>query len=167
MIKYGLIRDRAFFDWLEANRGGLLDREAGVLAKLIPDLNELGLEIEPFGGNTFVVKSVPTILSNREVKPLIVEIVEKMMAVAPELHEVDDRSQVFFMRNRDDQKLLDFTFEIDKASKTSRADLKTINKEIETLSRNITGSRFKFFTEKEIENYYYREKFRLSQENKC
>ncbi|MBL7471312.1 carboxypeptidase-like regulatory domain-containing protein [Robertkochia sediminum] len=75
------------------------------------------------------------------------EIVEKMMAAAPDLHVLNDRSQTFFMRNRDDQKLLDFTFEIDKASKTSRSDLKTINKEIETLSKNITGSKFRFFTE--------------------
>ena len=56
-------------------------REAGVLEKLIPDLAELGLEIEPFGGNTFVVKSVPPLLAEREVKPLIVEIVEKMVEI--------------------------------------------------------------------------------------
>ena len=31
-------------------------REAGVLAEILPDLKELGLEVEPFGGNTFVVK---------------------------------------------------------------------------------------------------------------
>jgi DNA mismatch repair protein MutL len=53
-------------------------REAEILEKLIPDLNELGLEIEPFGGNTFVVKSVPALLENKEVKPLVMEIVEKM-----------------------------------------------------------------------------------------
>ncbi len=40
-------------------------REAGVLEKLIPDLAELGLDIEPFGGNTFVVKSVPPLLAER------------------------------------------------------------------------------------------------------
>jgi len=56
-------------------------REAGVLEKLIPDLAELGLEIEPFGGNTFLVKSVPPLLAEREVKPLLVEIVEKIVEV--------------------------------------------------------------------------------------
>ena len=40
-------------------------REAKILEKLIPDLNELGLEIEPFGGDTFVVKSVPALLKNK------------------------------------------------------------------------------------------------------
>jgi len=56
-------------------------REAAVLEKLIPDLADLGLEIEPFGGNTFLVKSVPPLLAEREVKPLLVEIVEKIVAV--------------------------------------------------------------------------------------
>ncbi|MBW2193852.1 MAG: DNA mismatch repair endonuclease MutL [Deltaproteobacteria bacterium] len=56
-------------------------REAQILEKLIPDLNALGLEIEPFGGNTFVVKSVPALLANREISPLVVEIVEKMAEI--------------------------------------------------------------------------------------
>ena len=56
-------------------------REAGVLEKLIPDLAELGLDIEPFGGNTFLVKSVPPLLAEREVKPLLVEIVEKIVEI--------------------------------------------------------------------------------------
>ncbi|MGB2929586.1 MAG: hypothetical protein WBB70_11805, partial [Desulfobacterales bacterium] len=56
-------------------------REAKILERLIPDLNELGLEIEPFGGNTFVVKSVPSLLDNKEVKPLVMEIVEKMAQI--------------------------------------------------------------------------------------
>jgi len=53
-------------------------REAGVLEKLIPQLSELGLEIEPFGGNTFVVKAVPVLLAGREIKPVLIEIVEKI-----------------------------------------------------------------------------------------
>jgi DNA mismatch repair protein MutL len=56
-------------------------REAGILEKLIEDFNQLGLEVEPFGGNTFVVKSVPALLSGREITPLIMEIVEKLAAI--------------------------------------------------------------------------------------
>jgi DNA mismatch repair protein MutL len=56
-------------------------REAGVLEKLMPDLAELGLDIEPFGGNTFLVKSVPPLLAQREVKPLLIEIIEKMAEI--------------------------------------------------------------------------------------
>ncbi len=35
VIKYGLIRDAAFFDWLEANMPGLLDREPKALSEAI------------------------------------------------------------------------------------------------------------------------------------
>jgi len=49
-------------------------REAQVLETLLPALREVGLEAEPFGGNTVVVKSVPAVLAGRELRPLIVEI---------------------------------------------------------------------------------------------
>jgi DNA mismatch repair protein MutL len=37
--------------------------------------------IEPFGGNTFVIKSVPSFLTGRDVKPLIIEITENLTTV--------------------------------------------------------------------------------------
>ena len=55
-------------------------REAQVLETLLPALREVGLEAEPFGGNTVVVKSVPAVLSGRELRPLIVEIAEAAAA---------------------------------------------------------------------------------------
>jgi len=71
-------------------------REAGVLTKILPELAELGLEVEPFGGNTFVVKAVPVLLVEREVKPLIIEIVEKIVEVgtAPGLAEALDKCRM-------------------------------------------------------------------------
>jgi len=71
-------------------------REAGILEKIIPDLKELGLEIEPFGGNTFVVKAVPVLLAEREVKPVIIEIVEKIVEIgsAPGLAEALDKCRM-------------------------------------------------------------------------
>ena len=51
--------------------------EAAVLEKLIPGLADVGLEVEPFGGNTFVVKSVPALISDREAGPLILDMIEK------------------------------------------------------------------------------------------
>jgi DNA mismatch repair protein MutL len=71
-------------------------REAGVLEKIMPDLRELGIEIEPFGGNTFVVKSLPVLLADREVKPLILEIVEKIVEIGsgPGLAEVLDQCRM-------------------------------------------------------------------------
>ncbi|MBW2607131.1 MAG: DNA mismatch repair endonuclease MutL [Deltaproteobacteria bacterium] len=66
--------------------------EAEMLAGLIPEFEKFGLEIEHFGENTFVVKSVPGILSGRQVKPLIMEIVEKMIKTgfAPGLEKAMD-----------------------------------------------------------------------------
>ena len=55
-------------------------REAGFLEKMIPALHSTGLEIDPFGGNTFVVKAVPALLAGREVGPMIVELIEKAAA---------------------------------------------------------------------------------------
>jgi DNA mismatch repair protein MutL len=56
-------------------------REANALEKIIPDLTSFGLVIEPFGGNTFIVKSVPAFLSTREARPLIIEIAENLILV--------------------------------------------------------------------------------------
>ncbi len=53
-------------------------KEAEILDRLIPDLRELGLDIEPFGGNTFLVKAVPALIINRGIKPLIIGFVERM-----------------------------------------------------------------------------------------
>jgi DNA mismatch repair protein MutL len=53
-------------------------REAEILEQRLGDLKSLGLEIEPFGHNTFVVKAVPDLLSGQDPKPMVREIVEKM-----------------------------------------------------------------------------------------
>jgi DNA mismatch repair protein MutL len=52
--------------------------EAKILTDLIDPLDRLGFEIEHFGGNTYVVKSVPSLLANRQVGPIIFQLVEKM-----------------------------------------------------------------------------------------
>lgn len=55
----------------------LSHREAGILETLLEDLRSMGLEIEPFGGKTYMIKSVPALLAGRPIKPLVMEIVEK------------------------------------------------------------------------------------------
>jgi DNA mismatch repair protein MutL len=52
-------------------------REAEILEQMLADLKSLGLEIEPFGRNTFVIKAVPALLSAHDPKPMVREIVEK------------------------------------------------------------------------------------------
>ena len=63
-----------------------------MLDRLIPGFEKFGFEIEHFGGNTFVVKSVPDLLSGRPVKSLIMETVEKMVETgfAPGLEKTAD-----------------------------------------------------------------------------
>jgi len=52
--------------------------EAAAFEKLLPSFQTFGLEIEPFGGATFIVKSVPALLSGKALKPLLTEIAAKM-----------------------------------------------------------------------------------------
>lgn len=68
-------------------------REAAAVEQMIDDLNALGLEIEPFGGNTFVVKAVPEVLADREIKPLIADIAEAAVSIGytPGLSETIDQ----------------------------------------------------------------------------
>ncbi len=56
-------------------------READALETLLEDLRNMGIEIEPFGGRTYVIKSVPALLAGSPVKPLVLEIVEKAVDI--------------------------------------------------------------------------------------
>jgi DNA mismatch repair protein MutL len=71
-------------------------REAEILEQMLLDLKNLGLEIEPFGGTTFVIKAVPALLAGRELKPMICEMVEKTAAVghAPGLENTLDQCRM-------------------------------------------------------------------------
>jgi DNA mismatch repair protein MutL len=51
--------------------------EARILDRIRPNLARLGMEITPFGQNTFVVKAVPALLGGGETAPLIREILEQ------------------------------------------------------------------------------------------
>ncbi len=53
--------------------------ESEIIKQLICNFAKLGLEIENFGGNTFAVKSIPSLLSEREIGPIIIEIAEKVL----------------------------------------------------------------------------------------
>ncbi|VFQ43717.1 DNA mismatch repair endonuclease MutL [Desulfoluna butyratoxydans] len=54
-------------------------READALTGILEELTRFGLEVEPFGGTTFVVKSVPAMLAPDGMARLISEIAEKMV----------------------------------------------------------------------------------------
>jgi DNA mismatch repair protein MutL len=55
--------------------------QIAVMEKLIPELNSVGFEIEPFGKNTVVITSAPAFLKAEEIKPLIFDIIEKMIDI--------------------------------------------------------------------------------------
>jgi DNA mismatch repair protein MutL len=55
-------------------------READTLNQMLSSLSAMGLEIESFSGHTFAIKAVPILLADVEIKPIVLEIVEKMVA---------------------------------------------------------------------------------------
>ena len=55
--------------------------EARMLEQLIEGLNNLGLEVEPFGGTTFVVKTVPTVLGDDDVGRLVTDLAERSVEI--------------------------------------------------------------------------------------
>jgi len=67
-------------------------RETHILEKLAPELDRFGLEIEPFGGNTFVVKAVPTLLDSSGISGLVTQLVEKTaeLGVGAEMETILD-----------------------------------------------------------------------------
>ena len=52
----------------------LAPRDAAFLRESAPILEAAGLEVEPFGGDSVVLKSVPALLSHREARQLIVDL---------------------------------------------------------------------------------------------
>ncbi len=55
--------------------------EAQLLEQLVPRLSDMGLELEPFGGNTFVIKAVPAVLDDRDITGVVVEIADRASAI--------------------------------------------------------------------------------------
>jgi DNA mismatch repair protein MutL len=70
----------------------LSHREASILDTLLKDLGDIGVGIEPFGGRTYLIRSVPDILAGKPVGPLVMEIIEKVaeIGLASGLHRSVD-----------------------------------------------------------------------------
>lgn len=54
-------------------------KEADLLSEILDDLKSFGMIIEPFGRTTFVIKAVPSIIDEKEIKPVIIEILEAVL----------------------------------------------------------------------------------------
>jgi DNA mismatch repair protein MutL len=53
--------------------------EADLLTQILEDLAGYGFDIEPFGGTTFMVKSVPAIIDKKETAPFILEMIDSLI----------------------------------------------------------------------------------------
>ncbi|WP_300464675.1 DNA mismatch repair endonuclease MutL [Desulfobacula sp.] len=51
-------------------------RESDALSKIQEELTSFGFDIVPFGGSTYVIKAIPSIIDEKEAAPLIVDILE-------------------------------------------------------------------------------------------
>jgi DNA mismatch repair protein MutL len=56
----------------------LTHREASILDSLLENLRGIGLEIEHFGGTTYLIRAVPVILAEKSITPLVMEIIDKV-----------------------------------------------------------------------------------------
>lgn len=54
--------------------------EGAFMERHLQEFQKIGVDIQPFGGNTFVIKSVPALMDEKEVKPFILEIIDRAMA---------------------------------------------------------------------------------------
>ncbi|MBW1614935.1 MAG: DNA mismatch repair endonuclease MutL [Deltaproteobacteria bacterium] len=53
--------------------------ESEIIKNLIPDMLKIGLEIEPFGKNTFAIKAIPAFLAEKQTAPIIINIAEQLI----------------------------------------------------------------------------------------
>ena len=69
-------------------------REVETLKEMLPEISAMGFEIEPFGGNAFVIKAVPALLAGQAAGHIVREIVEKIadIGVAGDMTEAIDES---------------------------------------------------------------------------
>ncbi|MFH2061088.1 MAG: DNA mismatch repair endonuclease MutL [Pseudomonadota bacterium] len=54
-------------------------KEADALKGILDDLTSMGIQIEPFGGTTFVIKTIPPLIDEHEIKPMIHQILESLL----------------------------------------------------------------------------------------
>jgi DNA mismatch repair protein MutL len=73
-------------------------REAQAIETLMPHLRELGVDVEPFGGNTVVIKAVPGFLAGRDMRPLLTEMAAA--GTGPEEAPGDPQAALDFCRQR-------------------------------------------------------------------
>ncbi|MCG8615119.1 MAG: DNA mismatch repair protein MutL, partial [Desulfobacterales bacterium] len=56
----------------------LTHREADILSSVLEEMAALGVKIEPFGGSSFVIKSIPVLVEDRSIRTMILEMIEQL-----------------------------------------------------------------------------------------
>ncbi|MBF0230588.1 MAG: DNA mismatch repair endonuclease MutL [Desulfamplus sp.] len=64
-------------------------KESALLETIIPDLANVGIDIEHFGGTTFVIKSVPAIVDDKSIKQILHDIVGFMVEGDKDMNRKD------------------------------------------------------------------------------
>jgi DNA mismatch repair protein MutL len=70
-------------------------RDYAFLSSSAPILEEAGIEVEPFGGDSLVVKTVPVFLSHGEARQLIIDLLTDCAEADRELPLVERREKIF------------------------------------------------------------------------
>jgi DNA mismatch repair protein MutL len=71
-------------------------READGLLKMLPELDRLGLHVEPFGGRSFVVKAVPELIAGQSIASLIRQMAEAILSSGHSI-EADELLEAFLI----------------------------------------------------------------------
>ncbi|MDL1970575.1 MAG: DNA mismatch repair endonuclease MutL [Candidatus Desulfofervidaceae bacterium] len=66
--------------------------ETGILEEILPDLEKLGFQLEPFGEKAFLVRAVPSLLIHQDVRSLLEKILAdlRLLPKAPTLAEMTE-----------------------------------------------------------------------------
>lgn len=108
----------------------------------------LEIPINELKATNYTLKSAVTELdevfvTNKVLSPE--EIIQKALENAPSNYQQDNYQQTFFVRSQENSKLIDFEFEIDKATQLTKSERKQLNQDIEKLSnasKNKTSTGF-------------------------
>ncbi|GLB51864.1 hypothetical protein NBRC110019_09030 [Neptunitalea chrysea] len=146
------------------DRNGVLSNGEGDFSILIPThLKDSIMKISFMGYETFevavseiennhtytlieqVTELGEVLVSNKQLTPL--EIVNKMIEMAPSNYVTENINQTFFIRNTNKSKLEDLELELNKLTDLDRKERKKLNEEIEDFTKSYKNSNFEFFDE--------------------
>ena len=70
-------------------------RDLAFVKQSLPILEEAGVELEPFGGDAVVVRSIPAFLSGTEARTLVADLIEECMEGDPGMPLTERRERIF------------------------------------------------------------------------